>query len=280
MKMLNPRSVFFLFTLGLVFFVQELAALNSNERNNDMPGKKEENIEITIIYDNNEFQKNLKTGWGFSCLVRTDAATILFDTGGETSLLMENMQKLNINPQEIELIFLSHLHGDHTGGIYGFLEANPAVTVYLPKSFPNDFKVQLANYGAKTAEVTGSVKIAEKVYSTGEMGSDIVEQSLIIQTSKGLIVITGCAHPGIVKIIQRAKELFAEPVLFVMGGFHLGGESTERLASIIASFKSLGVLYAAPCHCSGDPARREFSREYGDKYLNLGVGRIIHYSDF
>jgi 7,8-dihydropterin-6-yl-methyl-4-(beta-D-ribofuranosyl)aminobenzene 5'-phosphate synthase len=95
-----------------------------------------------------------------------------------------------------------------------------------------------------------------------------------------MIIITGCAHPGIIKIIQRAKELFNEQVLLVMGGFHLGGESTERLASIIASFKSLGVIYAAPCHCSGEAARQKFSREYGDKYLILGVGKIIRYQDF
>ncbi len=205
--------------------------------------------------------------------------TLLFDTGGDGPTLMENMQKLNLNPKEIHAVFLSHFHGDHTGGIYRFLETNPTVTVYLPQSFPKEFKVNLKGYGAKVVEVSPSMKIAENLYSSGELGSEIIEQSLLILTPEGQIVITGCAHPGIDQIVQKAKELLAEPVLLVMGGFHLAGESEAHLSLIISKLKTLGVQFVAPCHCSGDATRRKCAQEFGQTYLNLGVGKRIKFED-
>lgn len=269
-------SAFFLFTF---YPIQQSVVMNSLGRDTKMKMNTAENVTITVIYDNNSYQKNLQTAWGFSCLVKTSTITLLFDTGGDGSILMGNMQKLDIDPQEIDVVFLSHFHGDHCGGIYKFLETNPAISVYLPQSFPKEFKVNLATYGAKIVDVNKSVKIAENIFSSGEIGSEIIEQSLIILTPKGQIVITGCAHPGIVQIVQRAQELFVEPILLVMGGFHLVGKSKANLSSIISTLKSLGIQYAAPCHCSGDMARRKFSQEFGQAYLNFGVGKIINLED-
>jgi len=137
----------------------------------------------------------------------------------------------------------------------------------------------LKEYGAKIVEVQEPLKICEKVYSIGELGEWIKEQSLIIHTEKGLIVITGCAHPGIVKTINKAKDLFKNTVLLVMGGFHLGGESKGEIENIISSFRKLGVSYVGPCHCSGDTARRLFKEEYGKNFINVGVGRAITMND-
>jgi 7,8-dihydropterin-6-yl-methyl-4-(beta-D-ribofuranosyl)aminobenzene 5'-phosphate synthase len=94
-----------------------------------------------------------------------------------------------------------------------------------------------------------------------------------------LIVITGCAHPGIVKIVNKAKDLFKNTVLLVMGGFHLGGESKGEIENIISSFRKLGVSYVGPCHCSGDTARQLFKKEYGENFINVGVGRIVTMTD-
>jgi len=124
-----------------------------------------------------------------------------------------------------------------------------------------------------------SIKLAENVFSSGELGSEIVEQSLIILTPEGPIVITGCAHPGIVYIVQRAKELFADPVLLLMGGFHLVRKNEANLSLIISPLKSLGVRYTAPCHCSGDTAHRKFGQYFSQNYINLGVGKIINFED-
>jgi 7,8-dihydropterin-6-yl-methyl-4-(beta-D-ribofuranosyl)aminobenzene 5'-phosphate synthase len=237
------------------------------------------NLSITVSYDNNPCKERLTTAWGFSCVIRGTEKTILFDTGGDGSILVTNLEELDINPKEIDLVVLSHIHGDHVGGLPSFLEKNPEVVVYLPKSFPKGFKDKLKEYGAKIVEVQEPLKICEKVYSTGELGTWIKEESLIIHTEKGLIVITGCAHPGIVKIVNKAKDFFKNTVLLVMGGFHLGGESKGEIENIISSFRKLGVSYVGPCHCSGDTARQLFKKEYGENYINVGVGRVVTMTD-
>jgi 7,8-dihydropterin-6-yl-methyl-4-(beta-D-ribofuranosyl)aminobenzene 5'-phosphate synthase len=236
-------------------------------------------LSITVSYDNNPYKEGLTTAWGFSCVIGGTEKTILFDTGGDGSILLTNMEELGIHPKEIDLVVLSHIHGDHVGGLPSFLEKNPEVVVYLPKSFPKGFKDKVKGYGAKIIEVQESLKICQEVYSTGELGTGIKEQSLIIYTEKGLIIITGCAHPGIVKIVDKAKELVKNDVLLVMGGFHLGGESKGEIENIVSSFRKLGVSYVGPCHCSGDAARQLFKEEYGENFINIGVGRVVTTND-
>ena len=187
------------------------------------------------------------------------------------------MKQLRIDPQEIDVVVLSHIHGDHVGGLGRFIEENKNVTIYLPASFPKSFKESLKNTGIKIIEVHGQTKICQGVYSTGELGTWIKEQSLMIHTGRGIMVITGCAHPGIVKIITQAKDFTGNDVLFVTGGFHLGGESKQELEEILLSFRKLKVKYVGPCHCSGDLARQMFKKEYRDDYIGVGVGRIIQF---
>jgi len=236
-------------------------------------------LSITVSYDNNPYKERLTTAWGFSCVIRGTEKTILFDTGGDGSILVTNLEELDINPKEIDLVVLSHIHGDHVGGLPSFLRKNSEVVVYLPKSFPKGFKDKVKEYGAKIVEVQEPLKICQEVYSTGELGTWIKEQSLVIHTEKGLVVITGCAHPGIVKIVNKAKDLVKNTVLLVMGGFHLGGESKGEIENIISSFRKLGVSYVGPCHCSGDAARQLFKEEYGKNFINVGVGRVVTMND-
>ncbi|RLI67418.1 MBL fold metallo-hydrolase [Candidatus Heimdallarchaeota archaeon] len=226
-------------------------------------------VKITILYDNYEFDRRLKTGFGFSCLIEVENKSILFDTGGDSPTLLDNMKKLGIDPQDIDLIVLSHIHGDHVGGLFGILKINPNVTVYIPKSFPTSFKNEIKSYGADYVEVSNPTEIFDGVYTTGELGTWIKEQSLIIKTEKGLIIITGCAHPGIVNIVKKAKELTGEEVYLVVGGFHYPP------ASVAERFKELGVKKVAPSHCTGENAMKKFEEVYGENFIRSGVGRVI-----
>ena len=236
-------------------------------------------MRITVVYDNNPCKEGLGTAWGFSCLVTGVEKTILFDTGPDGPLLLDNMEKLAIEPNSIDIVVLSHIHGDHTGGLGSFLEKNSDVTVYLLKSFPAKFRDSIQAHAAKIIEVEQSVKICENVYSTGRVGRLIKEQALIIRTDSGLIIITGCAHPGIVKIVNTAKQLLRDNILLVMGGFHFEWATTAKIEKVISAFRQLDVQCVGLCHCSGHKARGLFEKHFGANYINVGAGRVINIAD-
>ncbi len=270
----------------------EKPIINQTKEIKEIPEKEtalpyKEGISIITIYDNYQVDSQLKTGWGFSCLIKIDDKNILFDTGADSPTLLFNMEKMEINPKEIDLIVLSHIHGDHIDGLEGILEKNGNVTVYIPASFPNSLREKIKSYGGKYINVSKSMEILEDVYSTGELGTWIKEQSLIINTNKGLVIITGCAHPGVVNIVEKAKEMFLYPVrnntsngagkniYLVLGGFHLSGANNSELKEIVEDFRKIGVQKVAPCHCSGDRCRELFKQEYQDDFIENGVGKII-----
>jgi len=161
----------------------------------------DDGLRISVIYNNVAFSDEMELDWGFSCVVRSSDRTILFDTGGNGRILLKNMAKLGIDPQEIEAVFLSHKHGDHIGGVTDFLSQNPKVEVYVPKSFSSSLHEKIKNPYTQIIPVDGPNRLYENVYSTGEMGAWLKEQSLVLDTSKGAVVITGCAHPGIINIV-------------------------------------------------------------------------------
>lgn len=232
-------------------------------------------VTITIIYDNNRCDNRLGTGWGFSCLVRLPEMTILFDTGGNGSILLNNMTGLRIDPQEIDAVILSHAHGDHVGGLADFLEQNSDVTIYMPASFPQQLKARVRHQGARIEEVHRAGEISHGVLTTGELDGGIREQSLVIDCPQGLMVITGCAHPGIVNIVQKAKEIGESRVHLVLGGFHLGSASASTVEGVIKDLVRLGVDRFAPCHCSGNELRRLLRQRFGLNCLDCGVGKVI-----
>ena len=231
-------------------------------------------LKITVVYDNNSFDARLKRAWGLSAFVEYHGQTLLFDTGGDGRILLENMRMLGIDPARIQSIVLSHAHGDHTGGLSALLDGGNQPSVYLLPSFADTYKHQLGLV-TQVNEVTPGQVIADGVLTTGEIGGNIPEQALVIRTEEGLVVITGCSHPGIVRIIKRAMELTGDPVYLVLGGFHLGNESENGLFAILADFQRLGVQKVAPCHCTGQHAIAMFSAEYGQAFVQAGVGTVI-----
>ena len=227
---------------------------------------------ITIVYDNNPLDKHLKTAWGFACVIEGLSETILFDTGGEGKLLLSNMAKAGFKPEQIDSIVLSHAHGDHTGGLHAFLRSNSKVKVFVPKAFPAGFKQDLRQSGAKVIETEGPCKVCDGAWTTGVLKQGIDEQGLYLKMPKGLVVITGCAHPGLVHMAEAARCHGKMPVYAVLGGFHMAGASASEVNAVIRDLRAMGVQQVAPCHCSGDNTRRLMKEAFGEGYLPSGVG--------
>jgi len=233
-------------------------------------------LKITIVFDNYPHSPVLKTGFGFACVLETNEKRVLFDTGSDGGVLLSNMVNIGIKLQDIDIIVLSHYHWDHTGGLNDFLTENSDVDLYLPISFPDDFKADLKRSGIRLIEVDETCELCEGIYSTGEMRGIVNEQSLICKTDNGSVVITGCAHPGITEILKKAKTLYG-PVYIAMGGFHLRSEKTPSLQRTVDTFKELGIAEVFPSHCTGDNARSLFKKAYGERCIMGGVGSIISF---
>ena len=231
-------------------------------------------LTLYILYDNNEYDARFQTAWGFACLIEAEGRRILFDTGGNSQILLSNMALLSLDVQDIDVVILSHIHGDHTGGLGGILARNHSVTAYVPQSFPESFKRRVREQ-ASLVEITAPRELFPNIHSTGEMGRGIIEQSLVIESVKGLVIVTGCAHPGVVEIVARAKEMLGGQIYLVLGGFHLGGRSAADIEQVLAGFRHLGVKKLAPCHCTGKLALELMEKEYGEDFIRNGVGKVL-----
>jgi len=235
--------------------------------------KNRSTVIISVVYDNNPYDERLKPDWGFSCFVNGLGKSILFDTGANGRILLSNLEQIGIPPERIDAVILSHEHRDHTGGLEALVSRNPEIEVWIPYFFVSSFKQGVQKQGAKVFEVKASQNICEQAFSTGVINGWIKEQSLVLDTERGVVLITGCAHPRITEIIGRVKELFSKSIYLALGGFHLAGFDKADINEIIARFRDLGVQKVGPCHCSGNDARILFHQEYQDDFIEIGVGK-------
>ncbi len=228
---------------------------------------------IAIVYDNHGDNSFARRGSGFSCLLKVGNRVILFDAGAHGPTLIYNLERLGFNVAQIDTIVLSHIDSDHVGGLFKLLEKNWDVEVWMPDSFPPAFKDLVALCGAKVMEVDEPAEICPQVESSGELGKWIKEQALIIKTGKGVILIVGDAHPGIVGMVAEVKKMTEGDIYLVLGGFHLDEDAETK--AVLQSFRELGVKKVAPCHSTGDLALHLFEQEYKEDYIEIGVGATI-----
>jgi 7,8-dihydropterin-6-yl-methyl-4-(beta-D-ribofuranosyl)aminobenzene 5'-phosphate synthase len=231
-------------------------------------------VRITIVYDNLAYDPRLQTEWGFAALVEFNSHTILFDTGGDGPTLLGNLAELGIDLQTIEAVVLSHSHGDHMAGLPDLLGTGIRPVVYVPASFASSFKDSV-RLQTELVEVSEPLEILPGLHVTGEIRSGIVEQGLVVETGEGIVLVTGCAHPGIVRMVQQAHEMVPGEIALVMGGFHLGDAGRASIRDILADFRQMGVRQVSPTHCTGDTAIEMFTEEYGDDFIQGGAGQLI-----
>lgn len=254
--------------IAVVFLITAEFSSAFSQQNDD-------NLKFTVIYDNYDFKEGLKSDWGFSCLIEFNENTILFDTGTRPSIFKQNFEALNITAETIDYVIISHDHGDHTGGLTTFLEYKNNVDVFLLESFSNSTKNIVLEKGSNIRYEPKIKEIAKNVFLSGQLGNQIEEQALAFKTSKGLVIITGCSHPGINNIINHFKLNLDEDIYMVLGGFHLMRKNTEEMNNIITEMKTLGVKKCGASHCTGDKQIEMFKDAFGKNYIELGVGREI-----
>lgn len=239
------------------------------------PAAAEENIQVTILYDNTVFTEGTKADWGFACLIEGAEKTILFDTGTNPEILWHNLNTLKVDIRKVEQIVLSHEHGDHTGGLASVLEKKTGIPVYCPASFSPGFFARVKQAGASPVKVTEPVEICQGVWLTGEIQGPVNETGIILDTPQGSVVITGCAHPGIAHIVKRSRDIRNKKVHFVFGGFHLMEHSKAQVEAIIEEFREAGVVKCGATHCTGEQQIEWFKQAYGSNFVGMGVGRVI-----
>lgn len=185
---------------------------------------------------------------------------MLFDTGADPNILHYNMQRLKIDLQEIEAVVLSHAHSDHTGGIEIVGQLGD-VEVFAPRPFFAPLKRRLSRFrNVEMVEVSNAIEVVEGITSTGEIGR-MGEQSLMVQTPKGLIIVTGCSHPGLDTIMNVVKDFGT--IYGVAGGFH-GFDKLEIL-------RDVGVI--VPCHCTR--LKKRILTEFPKTSVQCAAGCVI-----
>jgi len=215
-------------------------------------------MKLKIVYDN-EAKPGFEKGWGFSCLIELEDEKILFDTGWDGNVLLSNLKKFGVRPEEIKRAVISHAHWDHLGGLPHI--RRPDMEVYVPQSFSKRLREELASR-FDLHEVKDAQKIREGVWTTGELGKEIKEQSLVLKTSKGLVVVAGCSHPGVRNIFSAASKF--GKISGVVGGMH-GFRDYGLL-------KSLDLIVPTHCTVNKDKIAELFPEAYVEGKVGLEIG--------
>jgi 7,8-dihydropterin-6-yl-methyl-4-(beta-D-ribofuranosyl)aminobenzene 5'-phosphate synthase len=235
-------------------------------------------MKIQILYDKESIIENLRTGWGVSFLI---GDRILFDTGENGRWLLGNIRNLKVDIEKIEAVVISHDHWDHTGGLWELLKNKEGLKVYACPDFSAGFKRKVKKLKGKLIEAEGITKIIKDIFVTGEIAGEfkrryIAEQALIIKTKKGFTIVTGCSHPGIIKIVKQVKNNFPDKKIYlVFGGFHLMDKSREEIRPTVEKLREMGIEKAGPTHCSGHDAEVIFKEVYKDNFISIKTGLIF-----
>jgi 7,8-dihydropterin-6-yl-methyl-4-(beta-D-ribofuranosyl)aminobenzene 5'-phosphate synthase len=263
--------------------------------------------QITILYDAFGKDSAMQKDWGYAALVEYDEKRILFDCGNNPEVLAQNAKAKSVDLSKLDFVVMSHRHGDHMGGLAYLLKVNPKVTIYAPKEafgvygadLPSSFYredpslapeqryyggappdvLQLGSAwpGANFQLVDKTVEIASSIHLISLISDkpgtlELHELSLAIKTSNGMVLVVGCSHPGIDKIVEVASRIDPR-VYLIVGGFHLLMASDADIQKAVAALHdTFSVQYLAPGHCTGEPAFAALKKAFGDRYLFAGLG--------
>jgi len=266
--------------------------------------------QITVLYD--AFGKGLgmQKDWGYSAFIEYAGKRILFDTGNNPDILARNAKAKGIDLSKLDFVVMSHRHGDHMGGLAYLLKVNPSVRIYAPKegfgvygadlpssfyrkdpSLPSEQRYydgtppEIMRFGSawpganfqlvdKETEIVPDIHLIALV--SDKPGTlELRELSLALNTPEGMVIVVGCSHPGVDKIVAAAATI--NPRIHVIaGGLHLVVTSDADIEKIVAALhETFKVEYIAPGHCTGEPAFAVLRKAFGDRYMYAGLGTTL-----
>ena len=265
---------------------------------------------ITVLYDAFGENSAMQKDWGYAALVEYGGKRILFDTGNNPDILAQNAKAKGIDFSKLDFVVMSHRHGDHMGGLGYVLSVNPKVPIYAPREsfgvygadlpstfyrkdpslgpeqrYYNGTPPDVLRFGSawpranfrlvdKNTDITPEIHLVTLV--SDKPGTlELRELSLVINSSEGLVIVVGCSHPGIDKIVESATAI-SPRIHFIAGGFHLVVAPDQDIEKVVTALHGrFKVEYVAPGHCTGEPAFSALKRAFGDHYVFAGLGTTL-----
>jgi len=265
---------------------------------------------IVILYDAFGRDASFAKDWGFSAVIEHNGKRILFDTGNDAAVFAANVRAAKIDLRKLDFVVISHRHLDHPAGPEHLLRVNPSVTIYAPKETfgpfgstlpsgfyrkdaslteseryfggrpPEQLKFGSAWSAAKFTAVENNLQIAPGVHLIALVSEtpgtkELRELSLALETPEGIVLVAGCSHSGIEKIVEAAAHINPR-VHLVLGGFHMPAAPDDQIAKVASALHDTWhVEQLAPGHCTGEPAFAHFKKVWGNNYLYAGVGSVL-----
>ena len=263
--------------------------------------------QITVLYDAFGKSSVMQKDWGYAAFIEYGGKRIMFDTGNNGDMLAQNAKAKGIDLSKLDFVVMSHRHGDHMGGMAYLLSVNPKVKIYAPKEgfgvyggdLPSTFyrkdtslppeqryydgaPPEVMRFGTawpganfqlvdKNIEITPDIQLIALV--SDKPGTlELRELSLALNTPDGMVIVVGCSHPGIDKIVDAAAKINPR-IHLVAGGFHLVVSKDEEIEKIVTALRdTYKVAFVAPGHCTGEPTFTALKKAFGDRYLYAGLG--------
>jgi 7,8-dihydropterin-6-yl-methyl-4-(beta-D-ribofuranosyl)aminobenzene 5'-phosphate synthase len=252
-------------------------------------------LDIIPLYEAAGAGPDFITGHGVSYLIRTDSAVILLDVGDNPDNLAippfaQNMQALGISWDDVDRVVISHPHPDHVGGVtawrkrtisFGELPGGlgerllfvPHVTTYK-----GAVHATIPTLPAPDIATTGVISYLE-IWPLSLFAPKGGEQALVVHVAgHGLVLITGCGHPGLERLVERAESLYGQPLVGVVGGLHYTRAGTQEVQPQIQFLRTRPIsLVALSPHDSGSEALAAFEGAFPGAYYTLTVGETIRF---
>jgi 7,8-dihydropterin-6-yl-methyl-4-(beta-D-ribofuranosyl)aminobenzene 5'-phosphate synthase len=266
-------------------------------------------LELTLVVENNSDDPNLSAEHALAIWIDYNDHSYLFDTG-QGEVLTANLDQLDLVVDDLDGVFVSHGHFDHAGGLAAIIKQQQAVPVYAHRDIWLDkysvkreglvwrgFELELEEMSNFKA-VTELTEIEANLWLTGEVPRQNEmelldenyqlevneqleidkfrdDQTLILDTSKGLVILLGCSHVGVINILKYIEQKFTANIQAIIGGMHLVNAEQDRIEWTINQLAKIDWELLIPLHCTGQRAVEQMKDVFGDRVKVKSVGESI-----